>query len=190
MCSFQRFQLFKDLSINVEVYYFQKIKKFTSFRDKYLVKCNYKGDDNLKNLRNVFCLLFICLIAIPANAHGQENVQVEKSLISKITTSTIPGNFPKKSLSANQSYSPADYPLKTNGSYVDSLLDSWYSYHDITFETVSSYSSTDLNVQILYDSEYSVYKDSIITVEFLKNNGGTLEYIDSTEFDTYGYWLL
>ncbi|MDR7078863.1 hypothetical protein J2Y03_003920 [Neobacillus niacini] len=141
----------------------------------------------MKNLRNVFCLLFICLIALPISAHGQENATVAKSLISKITTSTSPGGFPKKSLSVNQSYSPADYPLKTAGSYVDYLYDSWYSYHYITFETVSSYSSTDLNVQILYDSDYSYSKDSIINVEFLKNNGGTLEYIDATEFDTYGF---
>jgi hypothetical protein len=141
----------------------------------------------MKIFRSVFCLLFLCLIALPINAHGQENVSVDKNLTSKVSTSTAPDSSPRKSLSGTQSYSPSDYPLVTAGSYAGYLLDSWYTNHDITFEMVSNYSTYDMNVQILYASDYSYAKDGIITVEFLKDTGGTLEYIDSTEFDTYGY---
>jgi hypothetical protein len=140
----------------------------------------------MKSLKMAFCLLFFCLLVLPITAHGQEVKPIEKSLISKISGTTLPGIFPKRSLSINQSYYPGDYTLVTDGTYVDTLLDSYYSYQRITFETVSNYSSSQMNVQILYSSEMYYYKDPYLHVEFYKNNGGTLEYINSTEFDTSG----
>lgn len=133
-----------------------------------------------------FFLLVLLILAIPLNAHGQEMKQVEKSLSSKLSTNILPENLPKKSLSIKQTNSPADYPLKTNGSYVDTLWDSYDTSHDIYFASVSNYSSTDMNVQILDYTDYAYLKDSIYTVEFLKDNTGTLEFIDYTEFDTIG----
>jgi hypothetical protein len=141
----------------------------------------------MKSLKMFFCLLVLLVFALPINAHGQEITHVEKSLSRTISKSIMPGISPKKALSINQSYSPGDYPLKTDGSYVDYFFDSYYSYHDIYFKTVANLSTTDMNVKILEYSDYFYAKDSIITVEFYKNTGGTLEYIDATQFDTYGY---
>jgi hypothetical protein len=126
------------------------------------------------------------ILAIPIHADGQEMKEVERSLISNISRSVIPGNFPKKSLSITKSTNPVDYPLKTNGSYVDRLWDSYDTTHDIYFEAVSNYSTSSMNVKILDYTNYYYLKDAIITVEFLKNNGGALEYLDYTQFDTSG----
>lgn len=136
----------------------------------------------LKKFRFLLGLLLFCFIAVPINAHAQEIKPVLKSFSSKMTTINLPGKGLKKSLSVN----PGDYPLKTNNTFVDYLLDSWYTYHTLTFNSVSNYSTTQMNVKILYQSEYGYLKDPYLTVEFLKNNGGTLQYTGETNFNTYG----
>jgi hypothetical protein len=141
----------------------------------------------MKSIKIFFFLLVLFAVALPINAHGQELKPVEKSLNSKLSESIIPINLSKKSLSIKQSFNPVDYLLKTNGSYVDSLWDSYDTTHDIYFEAVSNYSTSTMNVQIIDYTDYYYLKDSIITVEFLKNNGGTLVYLNSLDFDTIGY---
>ncbi|PLS01486.1 Ig-like domain-containing protein [Neobacillus cucumis] len=136
----------------------------------------------MKKLRVVLSLVFLCLIAVPISAHAAELIPVQKSFSSNMTTSSLPGAGIRKSLSVN----PGDYPLKSNNSYAGYLLDSYYTYHDLTFQTVSNYSSTQMNVQILYQSDYAYAKDPYITVEFLKNSAGTLQYQGETNFNTYG----
>ncbi|ULT56790.1 Ig-like domain-containing protein [Neobacillus drentensis] len=135
----------------------------------------------MKSLRVLFSLLFLCLLAIPISAHAAERVPVQKSLSSNITTSSLPGSIMRKSLSVN----PGDYPLRGNNTYVDSLLDSWYTFHDLTFVGVTNYSASQMDVQVLSQDD-SFFKDPYITIEFLKNNGGTLQYINATNFNTFG----
>ncbi|MBT2733622.1 Ig-like domain-containing protein [Bacillus sp. ISL-7] len=141
----------------------------------------------MKSLRMFFFLIVLMILAIPNHADGQEMKEVEKSLTNKLVQSITPGNLPKRSLSIKQSYNPADYSLKANGNYVDSLWDSYDTTHDIYFEAVSNYSASTMNVQIFDFTDYAYLKDSIVTIEFLKSNGGTLVYLNSLEFDTIGY---
>ncbi|MEH7549083.1 Ig-like domain-containing protein [Neobacillus vireti] len=132
----------------------------------------------MKKFRFLLGLLLLCFIAVPINAHAQEMKPVVKNFSSKMTTSILPGQV-RKSLSVN----PGDYPFKSSNSYVGYLLDSYYTYHDLTFKTVASYSATHMNVQVLSEDD-SYYKDPYITVEFLKNNAGTLQYMGATYFNT------
>ena len=137
----------------------------------------------MKNLRVVLCLLFLGLIGIPISVHAEELIPMQKSLSSKITTSSLPGTVVRKSLSVN----PGDYPFKASNTYVDTLLDSYDSYHYFTYMTVANYSTTAMDFQMLYQSDYYYLKDPYISVEFYKNNAGTLQYVGETNFDTSGY---
>ncbi|MEH7095617.1 Ig-like domain-containing protein [Neobacillus vireti] len=137
----------------------------------------------MKSLRVVLCLLFLGLIGIPISAHAAELIPVQKSLSSNITKSSLPSTVMRKSLSVN----PGDYPLRGNNTYVDSLYDSWSTYHDLYFKSVINYSFTAMNVQMLYQCDYYIFKDPYITIEFYKNNAGTLQYTGETNFNTTGY---
>src|SRR3954452_17055388 len=53
--------------------------------------------------------------------------------------------------------------------------------------TVANYSTTAMDFQMLYQSDYYYLKDPYISVEFYKNNAGTLQYVGETNFDTSGY---
>jgi hypothetical protein len=144
----------------------------------------------MKIIKMFLSVLFLCLIVSPLTAHGQGTVPVAKSLSSSFGNTAKPLLVPKKSLSTAMSYSPADYPLVTDGTYVASLYDSYGTYQDITFNTVSNYTTDQLDVQLYYDSDLAYYKDPILNVEVFKDIGGSLQYIDATEFDTTGYYNL
>ncbi|MBT2658639.1 hypothetical protein J7E81_26045 [Bacillus sp. ISL-18] len=135
----------------------------------------------MKRLRVVLCLLF--LIGIPISTHAAELIPVQKSLSSNIISKSLPGTVVRKSLSVN----PGDYPLKASNTYVDSLFDSWRTYHDLYFKSVINYSATAINVQMLYQCDYYLFKDPYISIEFYKNNAGTLQYTGETNFNTSGY---
>jgi hypothetical protein len=134
-----------------------------------------------------FCstLAVICLlIAIPTAAFGQTNNLPLKSLTKKMTPSTY-SKAPLKS--QTESYQNAgDYPLVTDGQYVDTLYDTYYTSHTITFGSIQNYSSTTMDIQIYDSSDYAYFKDEYTQVEFYKNSGGTLVYDGVTQFDTLG----
>jgi hypothetical protein len=130
-------------------------------------------------------VLVLSLLFLPIDAHAQVNKQKEGNL----TKSLVKGDKPKKPLKQGISTSSiSDYPLVQNGEYVTTLYDSWYTYHDITFTSVSSYSSSQMDVQINDSTDYAYAKDSIVTVEFYKDSGGYLDFVGSMDFDTYGYY--
>lgn len=138
----------------------------------------------LKKFRSLVCLLLLCFIAVPINAHAAELIPMQKSLSSNITTNSLPVPGIRKSLSVN----PGDFPLKVNNTYVDSLLDSWRTYHVFTFRSVVNYSATAMYIQMLYQCDYYIlYKDPYIKMDFYKNNAGILQPVGTTIFDTSGY---
>lgn len=140
----------------------------------------------MKGIKTFFCTLsLICLlIAIPTAAFGQTNNPQVKSLSKQMTSSTN-SKTPLKPQSKDYK-NAGDYPLVTDGQYVDTLYDSYYTSHTITFGSIQNYSSTTMDIQI-YDYTYYAYvKDEYTQVEFYKDSGGTLVYDGYTQFDTTG----
>ncbi|WP_160725271.1 Ig-like domain-containing protein [Bacillus sp. USDA818B3_A] len=156
----------------------------------------------MRALKTLFCSLavaFMLFVIVPSVAFGQTNDLPKQSVskangqpkqsVSKTIIKTPPKSPLIKSLAKTQSYTDAtDYPLVTNGQYVDYLYDSYYTVHDIYFGSVSNYSSDKMDIQVTEDSDYYYYKDSIVSIEYYKNNGGVLSYAGYTQFDTYGYY--
>ncbi|MEH7418972.1 Ig-like domain-containing protein [Neobacillus drentensis] len=153
----------------------------------------------MKAFKTLFSsLVVVCLfIIIPSVAFGQTNGEPEKPIskssslpiksIGKTIIKTTPQSPLIKSTLKSQSYTDvADYPLVTAGQYVDLLLDSYYTYHDIYFGSVSNYSSDKMDIQVTDSSDYAYYKDTITTIEFYKSYGSTLSFAGYTQFDTYG----
>jgi len=155
----------------------------------------------VKALKTLFSsLVVVCLfIIIPSLAFGQTNGEPAKSIsktnsqptksIGKTIIKTTPPSSLIKSKIKGQSYTDAgDYQFVTDGQYVDLLSDSYYTYHDIYFGTVSNYSSDKMDIQVIDSSDYAYYKDTITTIEFYKNIGSTLSFAGYTQFDTSGYY--
>lgn len=131
-----------------------------------------------------FFIVFLLVITLG----GLSEITVEAGEMSKEIKPNVSSGHPlKKNLSQNFSLSPSSFPLKGNGDYIDTLFDSWESYHYLTFENVTNYSSSTMNINILYESDYYYIKDPIVTIEFYKEKNGTLTYQDFLEFDTEGY---
>jgi large repetitive protein len=136
----------------------------------------------MKRLRKICSLaIMVCLLLLPATAQGAEKGKAIKQEIKSFTSILKNVAEPKK----DQSLNPADYPLKEGGNYVGSLYD-YYGYHYITFESITNYGTNQMDFKILYQSDYYNIKDSIVTMEFYKENNNTLQFYGYTEFDTYG----
>lgn len=124
-----------------------------------------------------FVMVFLLLSSITfqwnARAEGQEKEVFSQNL--KI------GSEAKKELSTN----PADYLLKKTGESAGVLKDS-YGYQYITFNKIADYSSTQMDFQLIYESDELYDKDRIATLEFYKEINNKLEFLGTVEFDTYG----
>ncbi|MED4225317.1 Ig-like domain-containing protein [Neobacillus cucumis] len=154
----------------------------------------------MKALKTFFCsFVVVCLFAIlPSVAFGETTAKQIKPVgeptgqpfksFGKSMITTAPKSPLIKSKVQTQSYtSPGDYKLVTNGQFVDYLYDSWDTIHTITFGSVSSYTTDLMDIQVTDSTDYYYLKDAITSIEFYKNNGGTLAYAGYTQFDTSGY---
>ncbi|MCM3118422.1 Ig-like domain-containing protein [Neobacillus sp. MER 74] len=141
--------------------------------------------------RIVVLLLVLQLLVLPwkGYAQGGEVVspQLEKSLDAKVSV----GKEPKQANEKEADYrDPSNYPLVAEGGgYIASLLDSYSNYQTIYYmdSTTSPYSSDDMKIRLLYSSQSSYTKDSILTIEYFKEEGNTLNYDFSSQFNTTGY---
>jgi hypothetical protein len=69
-------------------------------------------------------------LLLPVNALAQVNNQKNGYQTKSLIKGDKPNNALRQGISATGT---ADYPLVKNGEYVTTLVDSWYTYHDITF---------------------------------------------------------
>jgi large repetitive protein len=142
----------------------------------------------VKRVRKYVSLaLAFMLLALPTIVNGEETskTDVNKSMSSRLNL----GKMPKKQNlihKTNDFKSPSDYPIKNDGQDIATLVDNYGSNHYITFENVSNNTTDQMDVQLLYKSDYSFYKESNVDIEFYSEQSGALQYLGYTQFDTYG----
>jgi hypothetical protein len=146
-----------------------------------------------RNLRKVLAIILALQLilvngAVYAQEPGVDTPQQEESINAKISS----GNEPKKSLSVEADFrDPANYPLISEGGFVDYLLGSYYDYQYIYYETItaSEYYSDYMKIQLLYSTDEGYSKDSILSVEYYKEENNYLNHVGSTDFNTSGVTL-
>ncbi|BBU37877.1 hypothetical protein APP_01690 [Aeribacillus pallidus] len=136
-------------------------------------------------LKKSLCLVLIFLLLVPASGFAQERSDSRKEIISTFQQSSGPKKQHKEE--KTQSTNPADYPLIQEGEIVGWLLDSKNVYHEITFERIYDMNDS-MDIEILYNSDKNIEKDSYIGIEFYKDIGGTLKFLGYVEYDTYGVY--
>ena len=136
-------------------------------------------------LKKSLCLVLIFLLLVPASGFAQERSDSRKEIISTFQQSSGPKKQHKEE--RTQSTNPADYPLIQEGEIVGWLLDSKNVYHKITFERIYDMNDS-MDIEILYNSDKNIEKDSYIGIEFYKDIGGTLKFLGYVEYDTYGVY--
>lgn len=139
----------------------------------------------MKKIISVFTA--VLLLFMPLSVFAEENPSERGTM--RLTTDLKTGKLSKEERNGDKSFSyldPASYPLKSDGEFAGNLFDG-SSHHGITFKTITEDSLDKMEIQLLYDSEYSYIKDQYLTVEFLTDNNSKLSYIGSADFDTYGY---
>jgi hypothetical protein len=136
-------------------------------------------------------LVALQLLAAPA-AGFAEGLKVNlaasdrKSLIADNLDKEAPKQLSeKKSVETN----PSNYQLISNGGLVGKLLDSHNRYQSIYFIDITSSqeNAEDMQLRLNYVSEELYQKDKILTIEFLEEQAGSLEYIGGLDYDTSGY---
>ncbi len=133
-------------------------------------------------------LLVLHLFMVQTGVFAQEE-SVSGAPQESINAKIVEKSEPRPSLEVEADVTdPANYPLIGEGELVDYLWDSYGGYQYIFFENVidSDTYSDALNVRLFYGSEYSYAKDSLLTIEFFRDNSNSLEYLGETEFDTEG----
>jgi putative cell wall-binding protein len=133
-------------------------------------------------------LLVLQLFMVQTVVFAQEE-SVSGAPQENINAKIVEKSEPRPSLEVEADVTdPANYPLIGEGELVDYLWDSYGGYQYIFFEDVidSDTYSDALNVRLFYGSEYSYAKDSLLTIEFFRDNSNSLEYLGETEFDTEG----
>ena len=137
----------------------------------------------------IVIILAIQLLLLPGIGYAQEpqvEVQIPKeSLKADLSVKDLP----KQSLGKEADYrDPANYPLIDAGGFIGYLLDNYNGNHYIFYEdiTTSTANENDMVIRLLYASNEAYQKDSIVTIEFLREENNYLNYLGNTEFDTYG----
>ncbi len=133
-----------------------------------------------------FSILLLLLLSIPIGAFAEDGGTPSGSL-ANLQTSLQPNKSPLKDKVGGQDFeNPNDYPLVNAGQFIRTLTDSVGSHHDLTYNSTTSYSTAQMNVQIGYKS-YSSYKDSYLDIEFFTNKSGTMSYLGSSSFYVGGF---
>lgn len=137
----------------------------------------------------VVIFLALQLLLVPAAGFGQETgvnaPQPEKSMDANISV----GKGPKLSLEKETDYlNPTNYPLIDKEGFVDDLWDSYGGYQTIFYKNIiiAPNNSDDMNIKLLYYSQNTYEKASVLTVEFYKEEAVTLQYVGNTDFNTAG----
>ncbi|RWR04803.1 Ig-like domain-containing protein, partial [Siminovitchia fortis] len=142
----------------------------------------------MKRLRKLLIGVMVLLLMMPSMAGAQEKIEKEIRA-GEISINLKEDSAPKRQVEGekDQYLNPDDYPLINEGGFVDSLIDNKYASHRITFENVSSETSDRMIFNIEYMSSSATYKDRYMDLNFYEELNGSLYYVGSSDFDTYGY---
>ncbi|MGG7619607.1 Ig-like domain-containing protein [Bacillus coreaensis] len=139
-----------------------------------------------RKLLTLFIVLQLLFIPTSVFANEVKLVEFPKpelTIKKDMSTDEVTKRLANQELSVN----PADYPLLVEADYVY-LNDSYNTYHYLFYQGIyeSYYDSGEFTLDLTYYSDDMYYKDPLVTLEFYKDNGYSLDYSGYIEFDTYG----
>ncbi|WP_191557363.1 Ig-like domain-containing protein [Metabacillus idriensis] len=122
-------------------------------------------------------LIIVFLLGGPLTI-GYAHAEAPKKLTANLNADEKPRNE-KSGKSA--SYNPDDYPLVENNDYIDTLVDSFSAYHSFTFNSLTSLSD-ELKLSLLYQISAYSGQEPYTTLEFYKEDNGSLTYLTQAYF--------
>ncbi|WP_203289087.1 Ig-like domain-containing protein [Metabacillus sp. cB07] len=135
-------------------------------------------------MRKIILLLMItCLISGSLTGFAEET-KTGKEVTSNLTAD----QKPKQEISAEKDafYQPDDYPLVGENQYIGTLIDSLNAYHYLTFGSLTDYSDEMMKLSLTYLAGSST-KEGLLTLEFFRDDNGTLTYLTQTTYSTSWY---
>ena len=135
----------------------------------------------MKGVKKFFSLVMaVTLLMLPITVHGKENQPVSINLIKSMSSGLKLSKAPR----LEQAVTPSDFPLIKPGGFAGTLVDS-YGAQYITFNKIANYSSTQMDFQLLYQSDELYNKERYLTIEFYKDIKTDFKYLGYSQFDTY-----
>ncbi|MGD6794184.1 Ig-like domain-containing protein [Metabacillus indicus] len=135
-------------------------------------------------MRKIILLLMItCLISGSLTGFAEETKNGKE-----VTSNLTADQKPKQEISAEKDafYQPDDYPLVGENQYIGTLIDSLNAYHYLTFGSLVNHSDEMIKLSLTYLAGSST-KEGLLTLEFFRDDNGTLTYLTQTTYSTSWY---
>lgn len=137
---------------------------------------------------NVF-IVCLFLLGLPSGAFAnspkvQNNEKETEQLQERLNLATPKL---KDKTSMNDFKNPNDYLLINPGKNIPTLTDSRDTKHTLTYESTTSYSTSEMLINILHKSSNDKTRDEYLTIEFFTNKNGTLHFVGYRDIDLSYY---
>ncbi|MFD2617529.1 Ig-like domain-containing protein [Terrilactibacillus laevilacticus] len=124
-------------------------------------------------------LATLLVFSFPMGVFAKSHSVYKSTKQSNLNQKTVP----LKEKKGDMDYlNPNDYPLISPGGSAGTLIDSYGSRHQITYNSTIESSTDQMKVLLGYQNA-TYYKDPYLYIEFYTNNNGSMDYLGSSTFD-------
>ncbi|MGG4491280.1 Ig-like domain-containing protein [Metabacillus idriensis] len=129
-------------------------------------------------MKKFISLLIIGFLLAGPLTTGYVHAETPKKLTAELNADEKPR---KEKSGKSASYNPDDYPLVENNDYIGTLVDSFSAFHSFTFNSLTSLSD-ELKLSLLYQIDAYSGQEPYTTLEFYKEDNGSLTYLTQAYF--------
>ncbi|MBS4200613.1 hypothetical protein KHA93_13320 [Bacillus sp. FJAT-49732] len=131
-------------------------------------------------VRKALTIMLTLVLIFPTFALAETNGNSDE-----LSGNLVMGSGSKKE-GKEQYLNPTDYPLKKDGELISRLIDKYKVTQSFTLESMRADDDETMRMRILYETDETYFKDGLVTLEFFTEDRGSMEYIGSLDYDTYG----